>query len=215
MTNQIIKYSAITILLALLSACSSTKVLSEYENVSGVLIETGIASWYGPNFHGKRTANGEIYNMNEYTAAHKTLPFDTILRVTNKQNNKSVIVRINDRGPYAKRRIIDLSRKAAEEIDLIKDGSTEVSLYLLSNIIMPKNIKKESFTVQVGSFRRLRDAEKLSNQVPKSNIFKVRLDGDDYYRVYSGIFSTNTEAEKHLYYLKESGFDGFVKQVEN
>lgn len=213
--NTLIKIFIAFSLLVLLASCSSTTRYTEYKSIEGNLIETGIASWYGPNFHGKRTANGEIYNMNEYTAAHKTLPFDTILRVTNKQNNKSVIVRINDRGPYVKSRIIDLSRKAAEEIDMIRDGSTEVSLYLLSNINMPKNIKKESFTVQIGSFRRLRDAERLSNQVPKSRIFKVKLNGDDFYRVFSGIFSTKTEAEKHLYYLKDNGFNGFVKQVEN
>ncbi|MDZ7690263.1 MAG: septal ring lytic transglycosylase RlpA family protein [Balneolaceae bacterium] len=82
-------------------------------------MEEGVASWYGPNFHGKLTANGETYNMYEFTAAHRTLPFNTVLRVENRDNGESVVVRINDRGPFAKNRIIDLSKKAAEEIDMI------------------------------------------------------------------------------------------------
>lgn len=80
------------------------------------------ASWYGPRFHGRFTANGEIYNQNAMTAAHKSMKFGTILRITNQRNNKSVIVRINDRGPYIPGRQIDLSKAAAEELDVIKNG---------------------------------------------------------------------------------------------
>ena len=93
----------------------------------------GVASWYGPGFHGRRTANGEIYNMNIMTAAHKTLPFDTIVRVTNLDNGLSVVVRINDRGPFVKGRIIDLSRSAAEEIGMIGPGTAQVQLKILSH----------------------------------------------------------------------------------
>lgn len=78
--------------------------------------QVGVASWYGNKFHGRRTANGERYNMHAYTAAHKSLPFGTILRVTNLDNDKSILVRVNDRGPYVRGRVIDLSRAAAEEI---------------------------------------------------------------------------------------------------
>jgi rare lipoprotein A len=91
----------------------------------------GIASWYGPDFHGRRTANGEIYNMYGMTAAHKTLPFDTMLRVTNLENGRSVVVRVNDRGPYAKGRIIDLSKSAAEKIGMIGPGTARVRLEVL------------------------------------------------------------------------------------
>ncbi len=80
------------------------------------------ASWYGPRFHGRFTANGEIYDQNAMTAAHKSMKFGTILRITNPRNNKSVIVRINDRGPYIPGRQIDLSKAAAEELDVIKNG---------------------------------------------------------------------------------------------
>lgn len=90
----------------------------------------GKASWYGPNHHGKKTANGERFNQNALTAAHPTLPFGTKVKVTNTLNNKSIVVRINDRGPYAKGRIIDLSRGAAAKLDLIKQGVAPVHLYV-------------------------------------------------------------------------------------
>ena len=86
------------------------------------------ASWYGPRFHGRFTANGEIYNQNAMTAAHKSMKFGTILRITNQRNNKSVIVRINDRGPYIPGRQIDLSKAAAEELDVIKNGVKKLKI---------------------------------------------------------------------------------------
>ncbi len=90
--------------------------------------ETGWASWYGPNFAGRQTANGEIFDPSQLTAAHQYLPFGTLLRVTNLSNNLTVVVRINDRGPFLKNRIIDLSRYAAEQIDMIKPGTAEVKI---------------------------------------------------------------------------------------
>ena len=92
----------------------------------------GTASWYGPNFHGGQTSNGEYYNMYAYTAAHKTLPINTKVKVTNLQNHLSTIVRINDRGPFVKNRIIDLSYSAAKDIGLIKSGTAHVRLEVLS-----------------------------------------------------------------------------------
>jgi rare lipoprotein A len=88
--------------------------------------ETGIASWYGPTFYGHRTANGEVYNGDELTAAHRTLPMPVNVRVTNLDNGRSIIVRVNDRGPYAKGRIIDLSEAAARELDMIRNGTARV-----------------------------------------------------------------------------------------
>ena len=93
--------------------------------------ETGIASWYGPTFYGKRTANGEVYDGGALTAAHKTLPMPVNVRVTNLDNGKSIVVRINDRGPYARGRIIDLSRHAAELLDVIQTGTARVRVTYL------------------------------------------------------------------------------------
>jgi len=93
--------------------------------------ETGIASWYGPTFYGKKTANGEIYDGNGLTAAHKTLPMPVNVRVTNLDNGKSIVVRVNDRGPYARGRIIDLSRRAAELLDVVQSGTARVRVTYL------------------------------------------------------------------------------------
>lgn len=92
---------------------------------------TGIASWYGPNFHAKKTSNGETYDMYDLTAAHKTLPMNTVVRVDNLQNGKSVVVRVNDRGPFVDGRIIDLSNTAAHQIDMVKHGTARVKIKVL------------------------------------------------------------------------------------
>lgn len=93
--------------------------------------EYGLASWYGRPYHGRRTASGERYNMREMTAAHPNLPFGTRVRVTNLQNNKSADVRINDRGPFVRGRIIDVSRAAARKLDMVRDGVVRVRVDIL------------------------------------------------------------------------------------
>lgn len=95
--------------------------------------EIGIASWYGDDFHGKLTANGETYNMGELTAAHPTLPLPSIARITNLKNGQSVIVRVNDRGPFSKNRVIDVSEKTADILGFKDQGTTEVRVELLRN----------------------------------------------------------------------------------
>ena len=101
----------------------------------------GIASWYGPDFHAKKTSNGEIYNMYAMTAAHKTLPMNTVVRVDNLDNGRSTMVRINDRGPFVAGRIIDLSNKAAHEIDMVRKGTARVKVTVLgyNGLIDDKN----------------------------------------------------------------------------
>jgi rare lipoprotein A len=91
-------------------------------------VETGVASWYGPGFHGKNTANGEIYDQHDRTAAHRTLQMPSVLRVTNLENGQSTVVRVNDRGPFARSRIIDLSRVAAEELGMTRNGTARVRI---------------------------------------------------------------------------------------
>lgn len=100
------------------------------ENIQAkyVLSQKGEASWYGPGFNGKKTANGEVFDMNKYTAAHKTLKFGTVVRVTNLRNSKQVEVTINDRGPASPKRIIDLSKRAAQEIGMIESGVEKVTI---------------------------------------------------------------------------------------
>lgn len=99
--------------------------------VAGPYYEVGIASWYGPGFQGNRTANGEIYDMNGISAAHKSLPFGTIVRVVDLDTGRSVVVRINDRGPFIEGRIIDLSKGAAEKLGIVDKGIARVGLRIV------------------------------------------------------------------------------------
>ena len=203
------------IMIIIFNACSSTREFSEYENIEGNFIEDGIASWYGPDFHGNKTANGERFNTNELTAAHRTLPFNSILRVINAENSSSVIVRINDRGPFVKNRIIDLSKKAAEELDIIRNGTARVKLFLLNNVELPNNLAQPNFTVQVGSYKFMDDAINFARNINDSRVVKANINEETYFRVYVGKFISIHEAEELLHELKRNGINGFVKQVEN
>jgi rare lipoprotein A len=100
---------------------------AEPNKEAGKVIQSGRASWYGPGFHGRRTASGETFNTNELTAAHRTLPFGTRVKVVNKKTGKSVVVRINDRGPYAHGRVIDLSRASAQAIGISGVAAVDVA----------------------------------------------------------------------------------------
>jgi rare lipoprotein A len=102
---------------------------------------TGIASWYGPGFHGNRSASGERYNQNAMTAAHRSLPFGTKVQVTNLRNGRSVVVRINDRGPFIRGRVIDLSAAAARVLGLMQSGTAPVQIDVLDN---PKTVATEN-----------------------------------------------------------------------
>ncbi len=117
---------ALFAVLLLLSACSSQPSSSVAPNTT-----SGQASWYGAKHHGKKTASGERFNQHALTAAHRPLAFGTRVKVTNIRNNKSVTVRVNDRGPYSKGRIIDLSRAAANKIDMLNSGVAPVRLQVL------------------------------------------------------------------------------------
>lgn len=122
----------------------------------------GVASWYGEPFEGRSTASGEIYNMNAMTAAHRTLPFGTEVRVHDLDNGKSVDVRINDRGPFVGGRIIDLSHAAAEAMDMVGPGTAHVQLEILNpNTVYGPTASPGIYAVQVGAFRTEDNAERL------------------------------------------------------
>ena len=115
----------------LATACSNNRSKPAGPTSLGVPVQRGIASWYGPRFHGRRTANGERYDMNELTAAHPSLPFGTKVGVRNTRTGREVLVRVNDRGPFSKNRIIDLSYAAAREIGVVAQGTASVEIYLV------------------------------------------------------------------------------------
>jgi rare lipoprotein A len=156
--------------------------------------ETGMASWYGHPYHGRRAANGEIYDMEKLTAAHRTLPFDTWLRVVNLDNSKTVEVRITDRGPFVEGRIIDLSHAAARAIDMIGPGIARVRLEVIRT---PEYVSPAVFAVQVGAFRDRANAERLRAEMESrygSARLVQRADSPDLWRVVAGSEATEEGA---------------------
>ena len=155
--------------------------------------QRGIASWYGPNFHGKYTSDGEIYNMFAYTAAHKTLPMNTIVKVTNLNNGKSVIVRINDRGPFVKGRIIDLSYAAAKKIGLDITGTAPVKLTVIGfkgkNYVSGYKIQVGAFISKIGAMKTAKKYKKFGYNTEVTKI-------GDFYKVFIVGFRTYNEAKK-------------------
>ncbi|MEX0608492.1 MAG: septal ring lytic transglycosylase RlpA family protein [Balneolaceae bacterium] len=181
-------------------------------------LESGMASWYGPTFHGKLTANGETYDQEGVTAAHRTLPFGTVLLVENLENGRTVQVRVNDRGPFAKDRIIDLSKGAAETVDMIGPGTARVRLYLLEGDLENSRVtdlKIANFTVQLGSFKDKAEAQKQSAKITGTRVENISVRGETFYRVYFGTYQNPDDAKKQLLRLQGEGFAGFVKQIEN
>lgn len=215
-----LKLLSIAVLSVLLTtACGISKKSVDYASTENArAIENGVASWYGPNFDGKLTANGEVYDMNGVTAAHRTLPFETILLVENLDNGKTVQVRVNDRGPYAKNRIIDLSKGAAERVGMIGPGTARVRLYLLEGDLENSrvtNLKVPTYTVQLGSYKDQAQAQKQTAEIQGSRIEEIKVSGDVLYRVYFGTYTDPEDARKEMQRLNNMGFAGFVKQIEN
>jgi rare lipoprotein A len=206
------------------SACSlpptSVKVPARLPAPSGAS-QTGIASWYGPGFHGRPTASGVIYDQHELTAAHQTLPLGTRVMVTNLDNGKSIEVAINDRGPFAKGRIIDLSYAAAQALGMIRPGTIPVRIevidsgpYQISTI--PASL---DYTLQAGSFTDVENAQKLKDQLAKSypqipdiSIVPLYAKDTNYYRVRLGTFSDRREAEQHAQQLARKGFPMIIME---
>jgi rare lipoprotein A len=138
-------------------------------------VERGVASWYGPTFHGESTSIGEQYDMYGMTAAHKTLPLPAYARVTNLRNGKSVVVRINDRGPFAKNRIIDLSYTAAAKLDMLKDGTTLVEVRVVTpndtdKLARTDQLPPQPLYIQAGAFADERNATQLVARMKASGI---------------------------------------------
>ncbi len=160
--------------------------------------ETGIASWYGNPYHGRRTSSGEVFDMNQMTAAHRTLPFGAIVRVANLDNRRSVSVRINDRGPFAEGRIIDLSRAAARELGLIGPGTARVRIELTGYTNPDSAGQPPLFTIQAGSFADRASAERYRDQLrrryePVDIVASLTPPGA--YRIFVGRFGDLREAE--------------------
>ena len=183
--------------------------------------QKGIASWYGKKFHGRLTSNGETYDMYAMTAAHKTLPLGVEVRVVNKRNGKSTVVRINDRGPFVAGRIIDLSYTAAKELDVVEQGTAPVEIVALgyphregskTTYSTPLDYDAGSFAVQVGAFSQSDNAKRLALQLKPSfgrtAVHFSDSDGRALYRVRVGDFRSLNVAEAAKEKLRSDRFPG-------
>ncbi len=180
------------------------------------------ASWYGPDFHGKLTASGERYDMDAMTAAHKTLPFGTRLRVTRISNKKSVLVTVTDRGPFVKGRGLDLSRAAAKRLDMLGPGTARVRLKVLGrDMKYVKYIKTDAypalkgpFTVQVASFTERFNAVHLQKGLQLyykgTYVSKAKVGRRKFYRVRVGKFRSRDKADKQARKLAKDGYAAAV-----
>jgi len=184
--------------------------------------QRGMASWYGPDFHGKQTSNGESYNMHAMTAAHKTLPIPVLVRVKNLDNGKSVVVRVNDRGPFVDDRIIDLSYAAAKQLEMVGPGTARVEITALESngkaaparvrtVALQHAADEQDIYIQLGAFGSKSNAAKLRNELVTSNekpvvIRSVATESGQIYRVQLGPLLDVAEAESVQLRLMRKGY---------
>ncbi len=173
-------------------------------------VQSGLASWYGSDFHGKSTSNGEVYDMYAMTAAHKTLPLGVYVKVSNRDNGREVVVRINDRGPFVAGRIIDLSYSAARELSIVGSGTAPVRIEALGYLDdrikgravykAPVSYDRGSFGIQVGAFGKWENAQRMADSVKQrygsSSIREAIANGVRYYRVRAGNYTSLKAAEQ-------------------
>lgn len=192
--------------------------------------ERGVASWYGKDFHGKKTSSGETYNMYAMTAAHKILPLGTFVRVKNLENNRVIDVRINDRGPFVRGRIIDLSYTAAKKLEIVDPGTSAVEIVALGRRnsskvkgsegieYTPVDYFSGTFSVQVGAFQDRNNAERLRKDLAlthQDTHISTFSNGDNtFYRVRVGRYSSVDQVMKTERLLVENGFSGAFSVAE-
>lgn len=201
-------------LLLLVSACGAKNPRVAKAPSIGTT-QTGIASWYGHPYHGRRAASGEVYDMEKYTAAHREYAFETWVRVENETNGRTVDVRITDRGPFVRGRIIDLSKAAARDIDLIRTGITKVKLTVID---APAGAITAVFGIQVGAFRDRDHAEEILGRLQSrtGTAVLVRREGDPpLWRVVGGRYRAQDEALFTLESLRGEFPEAFVVKVDD
>lgn len=212
-------YALFFFLVALTAACSvpPSKVRVPEPTSTTRLSQTGIASWYGPGFHGKATASGNIYDQNDFTAAHQTLPLGTRVLVTNLENGSTTEVLINDRGPFAKGRIIDLSYSAAQMINMVGPGTALVRLEVLESPVKLQSIRNAlDYTLQLGSFTQMENARQLrdraSRTFPDVAIAQLQSKDTTYYRVHLGTFPSRAAAEEQARQVTQAGYSVIIME---
>ncbi len=184
--------------------------------------QEGIGSWYGKDFHGKKTSSGETYDMYAMTAAHKTLPLGVYVKVKNRENGREAIVRVNDRGPFVKERVIDLSYEAARQLGYSTVGTAPVRVEALGyraegesgkeSYQEPESYDSGNYSVQVGAFKDYQNAKRLSEEMRRrygfSEIQSALVNGELFYRVQAGKYSSLEAAEEAEKSFVEHGYPG-------
>lgn len=185
------------------------------------VFQTGIASWYGDDFNGKNTANGEIYDMNKLTAAHQNLPFHTLVEVENLENKKKVLVRVNDRGPFLKNRIIDLSLQAAQRLEMAEQGTAEVKLRVLrwgGTTLAGETSANGSLEcfVQAGAFSIRENAEDMLltlGQIFPDFCFRIALE-DGMFKIISAKLTAVPDCREVIKKLAAFHLQGFIRETD-
>jgi rare lipoprotein A len=206
--GQISLVAALTAV-ALLAGCSRAVMTPpSVPPVTGTE-EVGMASWYGAPHHGRRTASGEVFDMHQLTAAHRTLPFGTRLLVTNRDTNQSAEVRVNDRGPFVEGRILDVSYAAGRLLGAVGPGVIPVRVRVLS---LPARSSSGDgpFTVQIGSFTTRARAEALRDAVPGATIVESEVGSETVYRVRVGAYPDRARAGAAARDLAARGYQALV-----
>ncbi len=211
------------LLLALLGlALSCAKKPMKPADVSKKWSEKGTASWYGDEFKGKPTASGEIFDPDKMTAAHKTLPLGTIIKVKNLDNGKEAELKVNDRGPFVRGRIVDCSKKGSKELGYFAQGTAEVRIEIVkvgsgrtgkspTQVIDGNDGELDgSFTVQAGAFQDKANAENFRDKLEKKFGDSYVVKFQDYYRVRIGHFKDESDADQIVNTLSKNGLEGFV-----
>jgi len=195
--------------LALLAGCSRAVMTTPSVPPMTGTEEVGMASWYGVPHHGRRTASGEVFDMHQLTAAHRTLPFGTRLLVTNRDTSQSAEVRINDRGPFVEGRILDVSYAAARLLGAVGPGLIPVRVRVLS---LPARSSSGDgpYTVQIGSFTTRARAEALRDTLTGATIAETTVVGETVYRVRVGAYPDRTQAGAAARDLTTRGYQALV-----
>ncbi len=205
-----IRHLFIVIVVFIISSCTMPAQRSPY---AAGYVERGVASWYGEDFHGRPTSSGEIYNMYDLTAAHKLMPLGTVAKITHLDNGRSVVVKINDRGPFVDGRVIDLSYSAASEIGMVEEGVSKVEIKVLK---WGKSLS--DFTVQIGSFVVEDNAQKLKAKLnwkyKDVHIITYETNDKKYYRVRVGSTRDIRKAELLAERLSGEGFSFFITRKD-
>jgi rare lipoprotein A len=220
--------AALAVLLFALSACMARRAAggeAQFEPQPGTVgaqevFQTGVASWYGDDFQGKVTANGEVYDMRKLTAAHQDLPFHSLVEVENLENGRKVLVRVNDRGPFLKGRIIDLSLKAAQRLEIAEKGTAEVSLRVMrwggaAALATASAAAARGCFVQAGAFALRANAEDLLQTLTElfpSLVFRVAAE-DGMFKVISAELPSMSACSEVISELAARHLQGFIRET--